>query len=168
MKTNALPATWVFLAYFALTFYCLGAALMNEFVEYQSWADLRPYLSATDLASWHIATTQHTMPLLAIPLLLLTAVLVLLFWHLPPGVPRAALWLVAVCHGAFWGATLLMQWQLNDALLPTPLDGLLHSDWLRKLLLLLEAPLALFMAYQALRNARNPWLQSEARQSALY
>ncbi len=157
MKTDTSPSYWIFLAYLGLTFYCLGSAVMNEFVEYQSWADLKPYLSATDLAAWHLVTAQHTMPFLAVPLLLLTAVLVLLYWYLPPAVPRAALWLALVCHAAFWVSTVLMQWhlsgQLSQALLsPDPMGRLLHGDWLRKLLLFVEAPVALYMAHRALRG----------------
>jgi hypothetical protein len=158
MKTSTSPSYWVFLAYLGLTFYCLGAAVMNEFLEHQNWADLKPYLSTTDLAAWHLVTAQHTMPFLAVPLLLLTAVLGLLYWHLPPTVPRAALWLAMACHAAFWVSSVLMQWHLSGELSqtllsPDPLDRLLHGDWLRKLLLFVETPVALYMAHRALRGS---------------
>ena len=57
--------------------YCPGAAV-NEFVEYQSWADLGPYLSAADFAAWYLATAQHITPFLTVPAVLLSGVLVLL------------------------------------------------------------------------------------------
>lgn len=158
MKTPSTFSHWIFVAYLFLTFYCLGAAVMNEFVEYQSWADLGPYLSVADFAAWHIATTQHTMPFLTIPAMLLTGALVLLYWHLPPNVPRPVLWLASLCHVLVWATTIFVQWPLEEALsqgyyTPDLMERLLRTDWVRKLLLFVEAPLAIYMAYRALRPA---------------
>jgi hypothetical protein len=160
MKTPAFPSHWIFLAYLVLTFYCLGAGVMNEFVEYQSWADLSPYLSATDLAAWHLVTVQHTMPFLTVPAVLLSMVLLLLCWQRPPAIPRLALWLAVACHVLFWAVSILGQWPLGGALPPelhSPdlLEGLLRGDWARKVLLLLEAPVAIYMAHRILRPAFN-------------
>lgn len=159
MKPFPFPPYWFLLAYVVLTFYCLGAAVMQEFVEYQSWADLGPYLSAADFAAWHLATTQYATPFLTVPALLLSAVLLLLCWHLPPAVPRPALWLAIACHGVFWLSTILVQWPLEGALSegsfsPDLMARLLHSDWVRKVLLLVEAPLAVYMAHRVLQAAQ--------------
>ena len=156
MKASLAPSPWIFVAYLVLTFYCLGAAVMNEFVEYQSWADLGPYLSAADFAAWHVATAQYTVPFLTVPAVLLSGVLVMLYWHLPPAIPRAALWLAVACHAVFWASTLFVQWPLEGALnqgsfSPDLMERLLRSDWVRKALLLVEAPLAIYMAHRALR-----------------
>ncbi|GAB2941233.1 hypothetical protein GCM10027048_02120 [Hymenobacter coalescens] len=158
MKPSPVASHWLFLAYLLLTFYCLGAAVMNEFVEYQSWADLGPYLSAADFASWHAATARHTMPFLTLPTLALTGVLLLLYWHLPPAVPRGALYVVMACHVVGWGSTLLVQWPLETALSqggysPDLMARLLLTDWVRKLMLLIETPVAVYMAHRALRAA---------------
>ena len=155
MKPASLPSHWIFLAYLVLTFYCLGAAVMNEFVEYQSWADLAPYLSAADFAAWHVATSQHIMPFLTVPAVLLSAVLLLLCWQRPSAVPRPALWLALACHGVYWASTVFVQWPLESALSEGQFSldlmvRLLRTDWLRKLLLLVEAPLAVFMAHRVL------------------
>lgn len=158
MKPASVVAHWIFLAYLVLTFYCLGAAVMNEFVEYQSWADLGPYLSAADFAAWHLATAEHITPVLTVPAVLLSAVLVLLCWQRPPAVPRLALWLALACHAVFWASTIFVQWPLEGALSqgdfsPDLMARLLRTDWLRKVLLLVEAPLAVFMAHRVLRAA---------------
>ncbi|RTQ53426.1 hypothetical protein EJV47_01415 [Hymenobacter gummosus] len=160
MKTTAFPSHWIFLAYLVLTFYCLGAAVMNEFVEYQSWADLGSYLSAADFAAWHVATAQHTMPFLTVPAVLLSVVLLLLCWQRPPAIPRLALWLALACHVLFWASTVLVQWPLEGALgqgqfSPDLMERLLRSDWVRKVLLLLEAPVAVYMAHRVLRPVRG-------------
>ena len=159
MKTPTAFSHWIFLAYLCLAFYCLGAAVMNEFVEYQSWADLGPYLSAADFAAWHMATAQHLMPFLTVPAVLLSGALLLLCWHRPPAVPRGALWLAVAVHAVAWASTLLVQWPLENELSqgnysPDLMARLLRTDWLRKLLLLIEAPLAGFMAHRVLRAAR--------------
>lgn len=158
MKPASSSSHWIFLAYLVLTFYCLGAAVMNEFVEYQSWADLAPYLSAADFAAWHLATAQHIMPFLTVPAVLLSAVLLLLCWQRPPAVPRLALWLVLACHVVYWASTIFVQWPLEGALSegqfsPDIMARLLRTDWLRKALLLLEAPLAVLMAHRVLGAA---------------
>jgi hypothetical protein len=160
MRPTSVFSHFIFIAYLVLIFYCLGAAAMNEFVEYQSWADLGPYLSADDFAAWHVATAQHTVPFLTVPAVLLSGVLVLLYWHLPPAVPRAALWLAVACHAVFWASTLFVQWPLEGALnqgsfSPDLMERLLRSDWVRKALLLVEAPLAIYMAHRALRAANG-------------
>lgn len=158
MQTASKTSYWTFLTYVLLTFYCLGAAVMNEFVEYQSWADLGPYMSATDFATWHMSTTQYTVPFLTVPALLLTVVVVLLFWQLPPSVPRAALWVVLACHVVAWSSSVFVQWPLEVELskgnfTPELMDHLLRSDWVRKLMLFIEAPLAVYMAHRALHPA---------------
>ena len=96
------------------------------------------------------------MPFLTVPAVLLSGVL--LYWHLPPAVPRAALWLAGACHAVFWLSTVLVQWLLEGALSqgtfsPDLMERLLRSDWVRKALLLVEALLAIYMAHRALRPA---------------
>lgn len=161
MKPTGLLSHWLLLAYFALTFYCLGAALMNEFVEYQSWAELAPYLSATDFAAWHISTAQHTMPFLTLPAVLLSVVLVLLLWFRPANLPRPALYAVLACHVVVWLSTLLVQWPLESELSAGNvsqdlIDRLIRTDWVRKVMLFVEAPLALYLAHRALRPTPTP------------
>jgi len=88
----------VFLIYLILTFYCFGAAMMNEIVEYQSWADLGNYITAADFAKWHTATSRQTLPILVLPMIILTLTAISLIWFLPPVIPRWTLWIVLSCH----------------------------------------------------------------------
>ena len=95
---------------------------------------------------------------LTVPAVLLSAVLVLLCWQRPPAVPRPALWLAVACHAVFWASTIFVQWPLEGALSegqfsPDLMTRLLCTDWLRKALLLVEAPLAVFMAHRVLQAA---------------
>ena len=60
-------------------------------------------------------------------------------------------------HAVVWASTLLVQWPLENELSqgnysPDLMARLLRTDWLRKLLLI-EAPLAVFMAHRVLRAA---------------
>ena len=78
----------VFLAYLILTFYCFGAGMMNEFVEYLSYADLGRSISPTDFAHWHQTTSQHVLLFLVLPILLGNVTLLALFFNRPPSVPK--------------------------------------------------------------------------------
>jgi len=158
MKT-ALPQR-VFLLYLLLTFYCFGAAMMNEFVEYQSWADLGQYISASDFGKWHAATSQAMIPFLVLPMVLLTLVALSLIWFLPAWIPRWMLWLVLGCHVIAWLSTLLIQvpieLQLDQQGYSSPLmQRLLTMDWLRKGAFFVEIPVALWMASYWLKRTNS-------------
>jgi hypothetical protein len=139
--------------YLLLSFYCFGAAMMNEFVEYQSWADLGTYLSAGEFASWHSLTSARAVPFLVLPMLAATLVALSLLRFLPPAVPRWCLWVVLACHALAWTSTLLYQLPLEmqldrGAYSPTLMAELWRTDWLRKLAFLVEIPVVGYMAHR--------------------
>jgi hypothetical protein len=152
----------LFLAYLVLTFYCFGTAVATEWLEYRTWADMDTHLSAADLAAWNMATTPSTIYFLTIPSVLLTAIVVALFWKLPAAVPRSPLWGVLACHLVVWAVYLLTQVPMNSMINDSGFVNLLvHSDWVRKLALLIEVPLALYMGYRAY------WPAAAARSAVL-
>ncbi|GAB3227742.1 hypothetical protein [Spirosoma arcticum] len=151
----------VFLLYLLLTFYCFGAAMMNEFVEYQSWADLGQYISASDFGKWHAATSQTMIPFLVLPMALLTLVAISLIWFLPSTIPRWMLWIVLGCHIIAWLSTILIQvpieLQFDQQGYSGPLmQRLLTTDWIRKGAFFVEIPVALWMVSYFLNRARTP------------
>lgn len=97
METQPQSPYRVFLAYLLLTFYCFGAGMMNEFVEYLSYADLGRYVSPADFARWHQATSQYVLLFLVLPILLGNVALIALFFNRPPGVPKWTLWVALAC-----------------------------------------------------------------------
>ncbi|OON65386.1 hypothetical protein B0919_24205 [Hymenobacter sp. CRA2] len=130
-----------------LTGYCVGAAVLTEVAGYRRLADVGSYLSAGDLAAWNMAAPDDSVWLLTGPAVLLTGLVVALFWFLPPTVPRAALWAVLACHAAVWGVAGAVRY------FPEIGNALAYGDWLRKSAVLLEAILALYMAYRAFGSA---------------
>ncbi|UYZ57622.1 hypothetical protein [Hymenobacter latericus] len=150
MKTNLTPSYRLLLAYLLLTLCYLGAALVGEWQEYRSWSQAGSYLSLTDFAAWSMASSQQTVLLLTVPSVVLSALVLALFWYLPASVPRGPLWVVLACHVVVWAAFFLARMPLPGAFSENELANLLlHSDWVRKLALLIEVPMALYMAYRA-------------------
>jgi hypothetical protein len=147
------PTYRVFLLYLLLTFYCFGAAMMAEVVEYQSWGDLGPYLSPAEFAQWHTVAGARALPILVLPMALTTVVAVCLLRYLPRSVPRWCLGIVLACHALAWGSTLRFQLPLelqldHGAYSPTLLAELWRTDWLRKLAFGVEIPVVSYMGWR--------------------
>jgi len=154
----------VFLIYLILTFYCFGAAMMNEIVEYQSWADLGNYITAADFAKWHAATSRQALPILVIPMIILTLTAISLIWFLPPVIPRWTLWVVLSCHAVAWCSTLFVQVPLEMQLSTTGYsrmltEQLIQSDWIRKGAFFVEIPVVLFMTIQFFNKTLTSHMQ---------
>lgn len=145
------------LLYAALTLCCLGAAVATEWLELRDSAAATTYLSAADAAAWQMASTDGTAFVLTILSGIQTAALLALIWLLPAAVPRGVLWAAVACHVVAWGLILLTE--LPAGSLGFADEGwlglLLRSDWSHKLVLLIEAPLAVYMAYRAFWPAQS-------------
>ena len=83
--------------------------MMNEFVEYQSYADLGRYLNPADFAKWHAATSKNIVLFLVLPILLGNIALIALFWNRPPSVPKWTLWVALACALTAWASTIAFQ-----------------------------------------------------------
>lgn len=141
----------VFLAYLLLTFYCFGAGMMNEFVEYKSYADLGRYLKPADFARWHAATSQNVVPFLVLPILIGNVALVALFWNRPPSVPKWTLWLALACALTAWASTIVFQVPIEQQFdqggyTPELMARLWQTDWIRKIAFFVEIGVVVYMA----------------------
>ncbi|RTQ50835.1 hypothetical protein EJV47_09465 [Hymenobacter gummosus] len=164
MNASYSPARWLFPAYLALTLYCLLAAVLTEWQGYRSLSEAGSFMNAADLAAWNMADSGRSWFPFTLPAVLLTLVVLALMANRPPAIPRGLLGAVLACHLLAWGVYLLgfapltAWWSQNDMV-----NLLIHSDWVRKLALLVEVPLALYMAYRfygpalaaPLRSGRN-------------
>ncbi|WP_324679108.1 hypothetical protein [Hymenobacter sp. GOD-10R] len=145
------PTYRVFLLYLLLTFYCFGAAMMSEIVEYLGWRDLGAYLSPAEFAQWHAGAGPRALPVLVLPMVAATLAALSLLRYLPARVPRWCLWVALACHALAWIATLRFQVPLEMQLdqgnySPALLAELWRTDWLRKLAFLIEIPVVSYMA----------------------
>lgn len=151
MNKNTTLSRALLLVYTLLTLACLGAAVVTEWLELRDSAAATTYLSAADTAAWQMASTDGTAFVLTILSGIQTAALLALVWLLPAAVPRGVLWAAVACHVLAWGLILLAK--LPAGSLGFADEGwlglLLRGDWSHKLVLLIEAPLAVYMAYRA-------------------
>lgn len=151
MNTNTL-SRGLLLTYALLTLCCLSAAVVTEWLELRDSAASSTYLSAADAAAWQMASHDGTALLLTTLSGVQTVALLALVWLLPASVPRGVLWATVACHVAAWALMLLTE--LPAGSLGFADEGwlglLLRSDWSYKLVLLIEAPLALYMAVRGL------------------
>lgn len=174
METKPHSPYRVFLAYLLLTFYCFGAGMMNEFVEYRSYADLGRYVSPADFARWHQATSQYVLPFLVLPILLGNIALLALFFNRPMSVPKWTLWAVLVCALTAWASTILLQVPIEQQFdqghySPALMARLWQTDWIRKTAFFVEIGVVTYMAVCFFRSrtirltTRDPALLSQAR-----
>jgi hypothetical protein len=158
MKTQPKSPYRIFLAYLLLTFYCFGAGMMNEFVEYLSYADLGRYLNPANFARWHQATSQNVLPFLVLPILLGNVALIALFFNRPPVVPKWTLWVALGCALTAWASTILFQVPIEAQFdqghySPALMERLWQTDWIRKTAFFVEIGVVMYMAACFFRSA---------------
>lgn len=141
-----------FLVYLLLTYYCFGAAMTNEFVEYKSWANLSNYISASGFAQWHTAISKDIALVLVAPMLVLIPLTLLLWRFRPAAIPSWTIATAFCCHAVAWIATTVIQLpvelkfdhgQYSTALM----QQLRRTDWIRKIAFMAEAGMVTYMAH---------------------
>jgi hypothetical protein len=130
MQASAQRPIWIFLATFALVFYGMGASFVESFVNYPTWS----LVGAMEFRAFHEAVGQLVIRYMVLPMLLTTALTVLLLWFRPAPVPRWALWLSVVLQLATWASTaaiqLPIQFELSRDGVSLPLlERLIVTNW---------------------------------------
>jgi hypothetical protein len=156
----------VFFVYLLLSFYCFGAAMLNEFVEYYSWPEAGR-LMQPGFAEWLTASSKMRIPVLVLPMVLNTLLAFSLLRYLPAVAPRWALWIILCCHVAAWTSTILFQLPLEmqlgkEGFAPQTMQQLLATDWIRKIAFLIEMPLVIYLGVKVFLV---PHLQAAVRNS---
>ena len=150
---NVLPSTrnGIFLMYLLLTFYCFGAAMINEFVEYHSWRDAERFMSAADFAAWLTASSKIRVPFLVLPLIMDTILAFSLIRYLPVTAPKRILWIILTCHIVAWASTFIFQLPLELQLSSKGysaviMEQILSTDWIRKIAFFVEIHCIVYLA----------------------
>lgn len=152
----------IFLVYLLLTFYCFGAAMINEFAEYYSWANLGQYISPADFAKWLSASNKIRVPFLVFPMIIDTILAFALIKYLPVNAPRWALGIILICHIVAWISTFVFQLPLemqlgNKGYSAAIMERLLATDWIRKAAFFIEIPFVIFIAFKVFFDKKtNP------------
>ena len=130
-KFTSPHAVWVTTAFFMLSFYGLGAGMMDSFVVYHTWR----FIGDAEFSQAHIASGSRIVPVFVLPLLVMTIFLVLMFWHRPRVISREMLWASLVCAIISWLSSAFiqipMQAQLSQGKDVALLNELIYTDWIR-------------------------------------
>jgi len=154
METPTRTSVWLFLITFALVFYGMGAASVESFVNYPTW----PLIGANEFRAYHRALGPLIIGYMVIPLLVATALTMLLLWIRPASIPRWMVWLALVLQLVVWVSTftiqLPIQGQLSAEGLSLPLIDHLRvtSFWFRRVPHMATALLFLWMMSVLLRG----------------
>jgi hypothetical protein len=134
MHTSTKTSVWLFSITFALVFYGMGAASVESFVNYPTWS----LIGANEFRAYHRALSPLIIGHMVIPMLVATALTILLLWFRPAAVPRWMVWLAIGLQVVVWVSTftiqLPIQGQLSADGLSLPLIDRLRvtSLWLRR------------------------------------
>jgi hypothetical protein len=158
MKANQFirPHVWITTNFFALFFYGLGAGMMDSFVVYHTWKFIGP----SEFANAHIESSSRIVPFFVIPMLLMTAFLILLFWHRPNVIRRKLVWMALVCTIIPWLSSAFiqipMQLELSKGKDEALLGQLITTDWIRIIPTWLMAGIVFTMLMKCLQQNSDP------------
>ncbi len=130
---------------------------MDRFVGYESWVDLGKYISVSDFGKWHTVTSRNIIKVFVVPMSFRTLLTIALFWFRPTIISRRYIWVLLICQLIAAASTSLIQvpiqFQLDkEGYSLDLLNRLLSTDWLRKILLVLEAGITIFLTNKILNQ----------------
>ncbi|MEJ7821663.1 MAG: hypothetical protein WKF85_05035 [Chitinophagaceae bacterium] len=133
---------------------------MDRFVGYESWVDLGKYISVSDFGKWHTVTGRNIIKVFVVPMVLRTLLTIALFWFRPTIIPQRYIWVLLICQLINIASTSLIQvpiqFQLDkEGYSIDLLNRLLSTDWLRKILLVLEAGITIILTNKILNQNKN-------------
>lgn len=119
---------------FALTFYCLGASFVESFVNYRTWG----LIGADEFKAYHHALSPLIIRIMVIPIAIKSALVILLLWFRPIGVPRWPIIIAIVFELINWASSFAVQIPIqiqlsNGGYSPALIEKLIVTDWLRKI-----------------------------------
>lgn len=105
MHTSARSSVLLFTITFALVFYGTGAAFVEGFVNYPTW----PLVGAVEFLEFHRAVGVLIVRYMVVPMLVTTALTILLIWLRPAPIPRWAVGLSVLLQLATWVSTAVVR-----------------------------------------------------------
>jgi hypothetical protein len=150
-------ATLVFTVAFALTFYVLGATVVEGFVNYRTWA----LIGAREFTPYHRAVGSRVIVFVVIPIgfaFVFTACL--LRWR-PPSIPPWSVWVSLVLNAVAIGISFAFQIPIQRQLDRTGLSmallkRLISIEWLRNSTHVANSVVFLWMMVRVLGRDNGP------------
>ena len=137
--------SWIIILFFILSFYCFGAGMMDSFAMYHSWL----FVGENEFSEMHQAVGKRIILIVVLPMLVLTALCVLLLWHRPSAVSKRSVIAALLTLLAGWASSAFiqipMQVELDKGKNAALLEQLIHSDWIRVVAWLIYITIVLFM-----------------------
>jgi hypothetical protein len=164
MKAVNKITTWNFIFFIGISFYSMGATLVESLVNYPIWHIIG---HSDTWTTYHIALGEKIIPVLAVPVLLLQLIAnVLLFFFRPFLIPKWTVWttllllLIVIISSAF--IQIPIQFKLNEGYSSELMDTLISSDlFFRVAVGVVRNCLVVYMMYCLLKrvNLSNNYYQ---------
>ena len=154
MHPSTRSSVLLFALTFTLVFYGMGAAFVEGFVNYPTW----PLVGAGEFREFHRVVGVLIVRFMVVPMLVTTALTMLLVWLRPAPIPRWAVLLSVLLQLGTWVSTvsvqLPIQFELGTGGLSLVLiERLMTTNWwFRRVPHLFNAALFLWMMLQMLRG----------------
>lgn len=142
----------VFIAAFILTFYGLGASIVDQHVIYPTF----PVIGENEFVAYRAVFGPRIVLFLVLPLILQSVFSILLLWLRPKAIPLWTVWLALACQLVRWGSTVVIQLpiqaQLNTGKNLELISTLMHASWIRTIPNVAVAVIMIWMMFAVLRS----------------
>lgn len=155
MKDSIFKTYAVFIVTFVLTFYTLGAGVIDNYVIYPTFAAV----GENEFVAFRQVFSPRIVALLVVPLILRTIFSVLLLWLRPKAIRLRHIWLFLFCQAVAWISTvtvqLPIQFELDKGKNPELIQNLIETIWLRTSMSFVCAAIMIWMMFLVIRSLAN-------------
>lgn len=152
MKDSVFKTYGIFIMTFAITFYTVGAGVIDNFVLYQTF----PTVGENEFVAFRAVFTPRIVALLVVPLVVRFVLSILLVWLRPKAIRLWHVLLFLLLQTGAWISTfavqLPIQFELDKGKNPELIEKLIESVWLRQSLNFACGALVLWMMFLVIRN----------------
>ena len=139
------------LLFFAVSFYCFGAAMMDSIVVYHGWRFVGP----NEFALVHEETGKRIVQVLVYETLLMTILTVMMFWKKPNYIPKK--WIAAAFGFELisWISSVFIQIPIQLSMKDknvTELERLISTDWIRTIASIIYILIVSRILYEILKR----------------
>jgi hypothetical protein len=117
--------------FFALSFYCFGAGMMDSLVAYHSWN----FINSEDFPLMHQESGTRIIRVFVLPTLLLTIITIIMIWKRPHTIPKSWFVVGLSFQMIVWLSSIFIQipiqFLLDKRRDEEALQRLLTTDWIR-------------------------------------
>ena len=155
MSDSIFKTYGVFVITFVLTFYTLGAGVIDNYVIYPTF----PVVGENEFVAFRAVFAPRIVALLVVPLILRSVFSVLLLWLRPKAIRVWHVGLFLLCQAVAWISTaavqIPIQFELDKGKNPELIAKLIDSIWLRTTMNVACAAIMLWMIFLVIRSLAN-------------